>query len=695
MTARENGATPTLFRGDSWKWNLGLWAAAALWVLCLGNLGETLERRWFDQTLRWRGSLGWTPPADSRIVILGLDDVDLAALPSLEEEYRAAARLIRQGFELGAAAIVFDVIYARGTEAMAEPIREEMTKAAPVVMAEVMRQRPGSHTVPERLRSFPFRPVRATPAGIVNIAADADGVHRAYSLLHWTGSAFEPSLALAAWLSTQGLSWDADVRQPSPGVIRWPELSADGSRVEETGLVERSGRPRFLNFRGAWRDGAGFDHLTLRRLDALYEESAGDGAQPLAGKILFVANVATGIADVGPTAFGSNEPLVLLHATALNDLIQDSFLRRAPRWGDALAFLSVPLFGLAMPFCVRKRWLLVLWLLVLAAIFGGGLAMIFYAEVLPATIGTAALWTLAVVVEIARRHTQEAAERHRLRSTMGLYFSPRVLKDVLAQPGRLEPKRARITALLTDVRNSTPLAERLGPEDMLNLLNKVFEVQNRAVFAEEGSLETPVGDQFLAYWGAPDPQPDASDRALRAAFTLIEGMHALRESLEPEIRELFGFGVALHTDYALIGNIGSVQYFHYGPVGDVLNVAARVESLTKYYGVLFLITRKVLSQLSKKPEHRLLDRVIVKGKSTSVDLIEVRHKFSPQNFAELSEQYAAAFEYYQQGDFVEAERRFRELADVSKPSRVMAERCAQLRLNPPVQWQGIFTLETK
>ena len=520
-------------------------------------------------------------------------------------------------------------------------------------------------------------------------------MHRAYSLLHWTGNAFEPSLALAAWLSARGLAWGADVRQPAPGVIRWPELSADGSRIEEAELAELPGRPRLLNFRGAWRDGAGFDHLTLRRLDALHRESAGKGAQPLAGKILFVANVATGIADVGPTAFGSNEPLVLLHATALNDLIQHSFMRRAPRWGDALAFLTVPLLGMAMPFCLSKRWLFVLWLLGLAAIFGAGLVMIFQAGVVGATISTAVLWTLAIIVEILRRHTREAAERQRLRAAMGLYFSPRVLKDVLAHPGRLEPKRARITALLTDVRNSTPLAERLGPEDMLQLLNKFFEVQNRAVFAEEGSLETPVGDQFLAYWGAPDPQPDASDRALRAAFALIEGLQALRESLEPEIRELFGFGVALHSDHALIGNIGSAQYFHYGPVGDVLNVAARVESLTKHYGVLFLMTRKVLSQLSNKPEHRLLDRVIVKGKMTPLDLIEVRHKFSPQNFTQLSERYGTAFECYQRGDFAEAECRFRELADLSKPSRLMADRCALLLRHPPPQWQGIFTLETK
>jgi CHASE2 domain-containing sensor protein len=312
MTARENGSAPALFRADSWKWNFGLWAAAALWVFCLGHPVETLERRWFDQTLRWRAALGWTPPADPRIVIVGLDDTDLAALPSLEEEYCAAARLIRQVFELGAAAIVFDVIYMRGTATMAEPIREAIAKGAPVVLAEAMRQAPGSEKAPERLRSFPFLPARVTPAGIVNIDVDADGIHRAYSLLHWTGNAFEPSLALVAWLTAQPLSWDADVRQPAPGV-----------------------------------------------------------------------------ADVGPTAFGSNEPLVLLHATALNDLIQDSFMRRAPRWGDALAFLAVPLLGLAMPLCSRKRWLFVLWLLGLAAIFGAGLMMIFYVGVVGATISTA------------------------------------------------------------------------------------------------------------------------------------------------------------------------------------------------------------------------------------------------------------------------------------------------------------------
>jgi CHASE2 domain-containing sensor protein len=202
------------------------------------------------------------------------NDADLATLPSLEEEYRAAARLIREAFELGAATVVFDIIYARGTETMGEPILKAMAKGEPVVLAEAIRQAPGSEKASQRLRSFPSRPARVTPAGLVNTAADPDGVHRVYSLLHWTGNAFEPSLALAAWLSLRGVAWNTDVKQAASGTIRWPELSADGNSIKEAQLVELAGRPRLLNFRGAWSDGAGFGHLTLRGLDILHGESA-------------------------------------------------------------------------------------------------------------------------------------------------------------------------------------------------------------------------------------------------------------------------------------------------------------------------------------------------------------------------------------------------------------------------------------
>src|SRR4029077_18522674 len=366
-------------------------------------------------------------------------------------------------------------------------------------------------------------------------------------------------------------------------------------------------------------------------------------------KILFVGYVAIGQGDLGATVFGPYEPLIYLHSTALDDLIQSRWLKRTGRSVDALWLLSA-LLGLAGGRWCRSKGALVLWwaLGVTAVVAVSGTLLMRLNLVVP-TVAIASLWTMATVLEIARRHTSELAERQRLRSTMALYFSPRVLEDVLKNPGRLEPKRVEITVLLTDLRNSTALAEPRGTESMLDLLNRIFTVKNRAVFAEDGSLEKPAGDQFLAYWGAPDPQSDAADRALRATLALIEGMHELRETLDPNVKELFGYGLALHAGQSLIANIGSAQFFHYGVIGDLINATARVESLTKHYGVLRAATREVHERFASPPQSRLIDRVIVKGKSTPLELFELRHKFSQGNFNEIAKHYSDAFALYEHG----------------------------------------------
>ncbi len=232
---------------------------------------------------------------------------------------------------------------------------------------------------------------------------------------------------------------------------------------------------------------------------------------------------------------------------------------------------------------------------------------------------------------------------------------------------------------------------------MFQLLNQVFETQTHAILAEDGSMEHFLGDQFLSYWGAPDTQPDATDRAFRASLSLISGMEELRPNLGLKLRALFGYGVALHNGTALIGNKGSAQRLDYGLVGDLINAAARVESLTKYYGVLFLVTREAYAKLSDPPMVRLIDKVVVKGKTVPLELLEVRHAHSPQDFEEIAGRYSSAFVAYERGDFAEAERLFAALRDEKqdKPSALMAERCHDLAIDPPEDWKGIYQLQTK
>ena len=174
-------------------------------------------------------------------------------------------------------------------------------------------------------------------------------------------------------------------------------------------------------------------------------------------------------------------------------------------------------------------------------------------------------------------------------------------------------------------------------------------------------------------------------------------MEELRGNLEPKLKAFFGYGVALHNGMALIGNKGSAQRLDYGLVGDLINAAARVESLTKYYGVLFLMTREAYAKLSDPPMVRVIDKAIVKGKSVPLELLEVRHSHSPENFGNIAARYNSAFAAYQAGAFGEAERLFTALRDEmqDKPSALLAKRCRELAIDPPPQWKGIYQLETK
>ncbi len=291
----------------------------------------------------------------------------------------------------------------------------------------------------------------------------------------------------------------------------------------------------------------------------------------------------------------------------------------------------------------------------------------------------------------------ERLERVKLRHTMGLYFSPRVLEAVLADPGSMAPRRAEVTLLLSDLRNSTPLAEMLGPQGMFDLLNRVFEAQTTAIMAEEGNLEHFLGDQFLSYWGAPQAQPDAAERAIRAALNLIAALERLRPTLSPAVREWFGYGVALHSGNVLVGNKGSAQRLDYGLIGDSVNEAARIEALTKVYGVRLLVSGVTAAQISKLGEHRLVDRVIVKGKTEPVDLFECENPCTPTAYAEICQRYQMAYAAYAQGSFASAQALFdlllRETSD--GPSRVLAARCADLAAQSPATWNGVWKMDAK
>jgi class 3 adenylate cyclase/CHASE2 domain-containing sensor protein len=665
--------------------------------------------RWLGQVLRWRSDAGLAPPVDTQIIHLDIGDQDLSAASSLEAEYQLAARIINETSRLGAKVIVFDVIFHRGSEPLARPILDAIDGVhrhdAAVVLAEAQEQKPGSAGSPKLLRSFPFLNVPYQPAGLINSVADSDGVLRHYALFGNDEGRIEPSLALAAYLRWRGVPRN-DVTRTGSGGIRWKELS---DNFQSETWRELPPDPALLNFRTGWAGTgpAAFRHYTVADLDQLYERMQQETGGSIVGSahgqrsfdhcIVVVAYVATGITDVGPTPLGTNQPKVLLHSAAINDLIQKSFLSRTSRIIDAALLILILLLSALGRWCRGIASLSSLWSGGVVLILGIDAGLVLSRGLVVGGVWLSAAWTGIIVIEVGRRYAAEFVARLQLRATMGLYFSPRVLERVLLDPGSMEAQEAELILLMTDLRNSTPLAERLGGHQMFTILNQVFEIQTRAVTAEDGSQEHFLGDQFLAYWGAPHPQPDGADRALRAARNLIFEMEELPTRLPAEARDLFGYGVALHHGIALIGNKGSSLRLDYGIVGDLVNATARIESLTKLYGVRLLVSQEFYARLTDPPLARVIDRVVVKGKTEVVQLLELSGDDDAARQATLFDRYAEAFRFYSEGCFDRAEEGFRLLAkaELDPPSVVLWKRCTTMKQRPPLPWDGIYRLEAK
>ncbi len=659
---------------------------------------ETYLQDYFART-------GRLTPANTNLVLIGIDrpsydDVIFPddakndpVLAALRERFpwsrKVWAALIQRLGDAGAKTIVIDLVFAANSDGDDE-LSQALTKYSDriVIGSNITQEETDRGTQikltapnPDLIPDTDEHPAVLDPrVGYVNIWPDDDGVIRR-ARFHATnlelGDAINaPADALASSLDALAVTKFGAGKSIPPGT--------------------QSLRFRFTSPPGGFEIIPVGDVLTPK----LWEHNYGNG-EFFRGKLVFIGPMANLFQDFHRTPFKTDMAGPEIHLNIINAALHDEFFYELP---PAIRIGQILLAGLiAAALCQFMRQP-VKRLLVSLGLSGGFFItakMLFdHPNLILTIVSPLLVLNIIGIGALGYDFVVERLERMKLRHTMGLYFSPRVLEAVLADPGSMEPRRAEVTLLLTDLRNSTPLAEALGPQGMFELLNKVFEAQTNAIMSEEGNLEHFLGDQFLSYWGAPQPQPHAADQAGRAAIKLITAMEKLRVTLSPEVQKLFGYGVALHSGGVLVGNKGSAQRLDYGLVGDTVNEAARVEALTKYYGVKLLLTRNTATQFTSQgasKNSRLVDRVIVKGKSEPVELFESENPCTPPDFTAICARYQAAFDDYSSGGFVTARAQFEKLASEFSdgPSRVMAARCGELAANPPAAWKGIWKMDSK
>ncbi|HET7341502.1 MAG TPA: CHASE2 domain-containing protein [Methylomirabilota bacterium] len=328
--------------------------------------------------------------------------------------------------------------------------------------------------------------------------------------------------------------------------------------------------------------------------------------------------------DVFPTAFARGDvqmPGVEIHANVIDTYLRGNYVREVPRWISTVLAAVAALAGAVL--AVRLRALrafvtaVLLWLGLSILAYFGFRYFNWWMRGMAGTLGLVLGYGATVVTDYVR----EQREKRRLSQ----FFSPEVLREVVRHQddNSLGSSRRLVTVLFSDIRGFTTLSERLEPEQVAEMLHEYLSEMTEIVFKHGGTVDKYIGDCVMALYNAPLADPDHAANAVRSGLEFQEKTLEVSRRWEEKLGVPIRNGVGINTGEAVVGTMGSRQRLEYTAIGDTINLGARLESLTKEYGVSIIISEYTKQLLKGEFMTRELGEVTVKGKTQPVKIFGV------------------------------------------------------------------------
>jgi len=304
------------------------------------------------------------------------------------------------------------------------------------------------------------------------------------------------------------------------------------------------------------------------------------------------------------------------------------------------------------------------------------------------------------IIENAILFNQISEMEDRVRKVFAKFVPGEIIDDLVERQtdeSLMTGEKRRVAVLFSDIRSFTTISENNSAEAIVSFLNRYFSIMGGIIKAHGGTIDKFVGDAILAIFGAPTSYPDNGLRAVRAAEAMIQALDSVDtgDLVLPETG--FEIGIGIHEGVAIVGNIGSADKFDYTVIGDTVNLASRLEGLTKHYQKRILVSEAVMESVSDQIFLREVDRVKVKGKETATSIYAVEQ--DAEAFDEtFMDHYTKAMKLYKMGSWETAVSYF-EQCRRSVPddpiTHTFLKRCREFRENPPANWDGALTLDFK
>ena len=435
----------------------------------------------------------------------------------------------------------------------------------------------------------------------------------------------------------------------------------------------------------------------------------------LDGKIFIVGSTIPAMFDIVSTPVDNPYPGVEVHASLLNSFLTDTFITRLSPWQDFVILLLVGIIIGFISFMLKPLWGGILtviaifaYFLVAMSLFGSHHLWIEIARPILAII-------LSFTVVMAYRYITEEKDRKFLQSTFKAYLSPELI-DIMykqKQSPKLGGDEGVRTAYFTDIQGFSTFSEKLGsPTRLVELLNEYLTVMTDSLLSHFGTLDKYEGDAIIAFFGAPMPMEDHAKQACLTALDMQSKLGDLRKKWMgegdkwPKIVHDMRMRIGINTGAITTGNMGSKVRMNYTMMGDHVNLAARLESAAKQYGIYTMISNFTFDMIKNDFETRQVDKITVVGKSEPVTVYELlaeKGKLGPELSALLETYNRGVSHYYlQRWDeavkaliAAEALEPYRAIS-AKNPSAELIKRCREYKAAPPGDdWDGVYKLTSK
>jgi adenylate cyclase len=423
----------------------------------------------------------------------------------------------------------------------------------------------------------------------------------------------------------------------------------------------------------------------------------------LEGKIAFVGSSAQGLFDLRNTPVNEVYPGVETHANMVSGYL-DNNIKQRPQFELAIHAWTILLLGIPLALAlVKLNPAIATVTAVSTALAYAAFNMYWWSAgyVLPIAMPLLMIGLL-YLLNMTYGFFIEARSKRQITGIFGTYVPKELVEEMAKDPGTYTTKGESrdMTVLFSDVRNFTTISEGLAPTELTAMMNAYLTEMTKTIQADRGTIDKYIGDAIMAFWGAPLRDEKHAEHALHSALEMQRQIKLLGPDFVKRGWPKLEIGVGLNCGMMNVGDMGSTFRRAYTVLGDAVNLAARLEGLTKEYGVGILVSENIVKSVPDVV-YRELDRVRVKGKLEPISIYEpvgVKGDVVDQMLDEI-DRFHRALDKYRLQNWDDAEAALVKLSHAEPKRKVYQlyiDRVQNLRVKPPgANWDGVFTFTTK